>query len=457
MIYAEYELGDCRKFLVPCPICGKFQELVFAFDPDQNFGLKADTTAGNVERAYYICDFCHEAFFNTDKRWMYQPDPRCKRHPEKTLGPCHYEPTKTSHDPSYRSRQLSALVAPVGMISWTEIYRQKLMADDNPALLPSFTNLLLGLPYKETGSRPAMQAILSLRGDYHEFTIPEGVLYLTAGIDVQRGSDIGPDGKLKDPNNPARLEMEILGHGTGYRTWSITYQIFLGDTSDAFSGAWEKLYQWFANGKGTFTRGPIQFHVAMVFVDSGNKPQTTYQFCSRVKGFFPVKGMPLHLMTADAKKREVSQSANGYVYFRFVKVDSGSWIYELNVNLYKSDLFADLGRSGAANRVPGPVQRPSFCDFPMEYGDDYFRGLASEEAMADGSFKPIRDRNEPLDLRVYAKAAGHVYLDNLVAMLRDTAKKNGANPYQLSQFGPKEALDLLQRRLNPAQNLETTS
>ena len=59
------------------------------------------------------------------------------------------------------------------MIGWTEIYREKLKADDNPSLAPSFTNLLLGLPYKETGTRPAMQAMLSLRGDYHERKSPK--------------------------------------------------------------------------------------------------------------------------------------------------------------------------------------------------------------------------------------------------------------------------------------------
>ena len=148
--------------------------------------------------------------------------------------------------------------------------------------------------------------------------------------------------------------------------------------------------------------------------------------------------MPLSKMVANAKNRESGVTPGGFVFYRLAKVDSGSWIYELNVSLYKKGIYADLGRSGSANRVPGQIQRPSFADFPTEYPDEYFKGLASEEAMANGSFKQIRDRNEPLDCFVYAKAAGHVYLDMLVASLRDAAKKNSANTYQVGQLGQKK-------------------
>ena len=227
IIWAEYLLGDCRQFLVPCPLCGHEQPLDFEFSESSSHGMRADTEAGQIVRAYYLCDHCHDAIFNTQKTEM--------------LKRGHWEGTKKSCDPTYASWQINALYAPVGMISWTEIYKEYLKAQDDPSLRPSFQNTLGGLPFRETGTRPALQTILSLRGDYQEFTVPDGVLYVTAGIDVQAGQS-------KDPDHPARLEMHVVGHGLGYRRWSIGYYVFPGATDNAFDGAWQKLVEWFAAG-----------------------------------------------------------------------------------------------------------------------------------------------------------------------------------------------------------------
>jgi phage terminase large subunit GpA-like protein len=68
----------------------------------------------------------------------------------------------------------------------------------------SYVNIYAGLPYKDTGSRPKLSTVIALKGNYVSGTVPEGVLFLTAAVDVQAGSQ-------KDPDNPPRLEMEVLG------------------------------------------------------------------------------------------------------------------------------------------------------------------------------------------------------------------------------------------------------
>jgi phage terminase large subunit GpA-like protein len=431
LIWQKYELGDCRKYLVPCPHCKKPQELVLQTG-DMRHGLHGETKAGKFETAYYLCEFCGEAIFDHQKVGM--------------LAGGRWEPTKESCYKTYRSRHISGLYSPPGMLSWDDFYKEYMDAQLTPDGMRSFTNLYLGLPYRETGARPSMQIVQSLRGDYQEFTVPDGVLYLTAGIDVQAGS-------AKDPDHPARLEMHVVGHGLGYRRWSIGYYVFPGSTDNAFEGAWQKLVEWFGQGKGVYHRSALSnlsdvaFPISLIFIDSGNNPQVTYQFCTRGPGMFPIKGMPLHAMIADAKRREAGQAPGGYIYYRYARVSDGQMIYELNVSLYKHGIYADLSRSGAANRIPGTIQRTSFFDFPQNYADDFFKGLASEEELPDGSYRQISAYNEPLDTTVYAVAAAHVYLDGLVTMARDAARKQGANPSQLQQIGARQALDYLAARI----------
>lgn len=421
-IYAEYKLGDMRKFLVPCPFCGKDQELVFSFSDEGNYGLKADTAAGEILQGYYLCDYCHEAILNHHKNEM--------------LVHGHYEPTKRSVDPTYRSRQVSALYAPVGMISWTDIVKKWRLAQDDPRLLPSFNNLILGLPHEETGSRPNAAIMNSLRGTYHEREIPSGVTFLTMGVDVQAGSE-------KNERNQARIEAFVLGHGKGYRTWGIEYLVFLGPTDNAFAGAWEILNTWFANGHGVYEREGRIFPIDQVFVDAGNRPEVTYEFCNRVSNTFPVKGF--RQIRVDPQKREHGELPGGFKFYRYSAVSGNQWIYELNTVMYKKAIYGALQRSGAANRAgKSGIEKAGFFDFPQEFPDEFFKSLNSEELLEDGTFRQVHERNEALDTCVYATAAQHVFLDKTIALIRAQMKSKGARQFYIDQIGPNEAFDYLE-------------
>jgi phage terminase large subunit GpA-like protein len=60
------------------------------------------------------------------------------------------------------------------------------------------------------------------------------------------------------------------------------------------------------------------------------------------------------------------------------------------------------------------AERPCYCHFP-QYGENYFRGLTAEDWIpAKRQWKKRFERNEPLDCRVYARAASVVVgLDRL--------------------------------------------
>lgn len=87
----------------------------------------------------------------------------------------------------------------------------------NKQKLKTVINTRLGESYEERGESVDAKGLTDLLEDYHfETGIPNGILVITIGVDVQGGK------------NP-RIELEILGHGLEDETWSIDYVVILGD------------------------------------------------------------------------------------------------------------------------------------------------------------------------------------------------------------------------------------
>lgn len=263
------------------------------------------------------------------------------------------------------------------------------------------------------------------------------VLYLTVGADVQAGSE-------HDPGNPPRIELEVLGVGAGYRTWSVEYLRFEGPVSDPYAGAWEKMNDWAKAGGLTYKKGDgREISVSLVFIDSGdgNLTSVVYRFCETWQKTYPIKGF------SALRKRKGEQGdeagPQNFKRYRPIKVGEGAILYEISTNYYKTQIYNNL----KVSRSPAYPQRPGFCDFPVDYGEKYFKGLTAEEKRGDGSFHcPSGRRNEPLDCRVYAMCAGDVYLDSLVQQVRAAMKQNGATAMQIQQFTHRSMIDLLIKR-----------
>jgi phage terminase large subunit GpA-like protein len=425
-IYSEFLLGDQRKFMVPCPRCGKFQELVWGSERSQN-GIKAEFVAGEFKQAYYQCDFCHEAFFNHEK--------------SRLLSAGKWEPTAKSTSPLVVSRQISGLYRPSGMSGWSEMYRKYIDAKDDPEKMRGFVNLELGLPFKETGTRPKLDKVIELRGGYRQGTIPSGVLFLTAGIDVQRGQKRGDA-------NPPRLELEVLGHGQKFQTWSILYRRFEGEILDPADGAWQELDDFVRNNGFQFKRADGRiFGVNLIFIDSGDGELTdvVYSFCRGWQNTFPSKGF-------SALKKRKDENADERVAgtffrrFRAQQIGTDTLLYEISTNFYKTHLYNNLQIA----RQDVGEQRAGFCDFPVEYGENYFRMLTSEEKLSDGTFHAGGRQNEALDVRVMNLCAGDVYLGLKIEEMRDYYRTEEKwDRSALQKINHKFVLEAMSRALSP--------
>ena len=417
-------LGDMRKYLVPCPACGREQELVH-LDESAAHGIKPILASGEFVRAVYVCEFCHAEIANHQKTAM--------------LAAGHWQPTRKSTDPTLRSRQINALYSPVGMLSWSDYWRLYMASLETPEGARAFTNLYRGLPYAETGARPDIRKVIALRGSYAQGEVQKGVIYLTAAIDVQRGKD-----KPETPAEGARLEMEVLGHGRGYKTWSVDYRVFLGAIEDPFAGAWEALNKWAETGGLAYKRADgLAGLPGLILIDSsdGATMNQVYAFCGRWKSTFPCKGQKT--IVADPERREKGDIAGtAYKRWRILQIgDVSQVLYEINTQFYKAQLFNKLG---TVMRRPAEPQANGFQDFPRDYPDEYFAQLVAEEQLQDGSFRKIRERNEALDCRVYNMAAGDIYLMGLVEALRKAGREAGASAKQAEEIGSTHALSRLE-------------
>jgi len=423
LIKQSFEAGDQRKFEVPCPYCGTFQFLEWGNDKTE-YGIKPVITDGKLQGVYYQCRECKEPIKN--------------HHKTKMLNRGRWTPTAVSSNDLYRSYYISSLYSPAGMVSWRELYELWIAAQDDQNKIRSFTNLYLGLPYRETGSRPKIDKVIELRGGYKSGTVPHGVLFLTVGIDVQEGSK-------RDENNPARLEMEICGHGAGFRTWSILYKRIEGEVDDPSSGAWLELSEWAIESGMRFSRADgFVFTPSIIFVDSGDLTDVVYRFCSGWGSTYPTKGFQV----LKNRKKEAGDERLPSIFrrYRAAKVGGTDVLYEISTNYYKTHLYNNL----KIERRDTGDQRPGFCDFPIDYGESYFRMLTAEEKRRDGSFHcPSGRRNEALDCRVMNQAAGDVYLDSEVLRVKAAALKNGATRDQVQVINHRMILEYLAKKAAP--------
>jgi phage terminase large subunit GpA-like protein len=416
MIDQLYRQGDQRLYYVPCPHCGEMQLL--DFEIGNGYGLKWKHKNGAIDKKsiVYICKSCAKEIKENQKN--------------KMLNAGKWISTAKGNTDYIASFHINGLYSP--FLSWYDMalaYEESLTS---AVKKQAFDNLKMGKVHKETGTRPKAEKVIENCGNYKSGQVPDGVLFLTMGIDVQRGS-------ATDVNNPPRLELQIIGVGANHRYSSILYKRIEGDISDPYSGAWEELNEFALNTELTFYRNDgFGFPVSMVFIDSGDGMETdiVYRFCQRWQNTFPIKGR------ADIIKRKIDKgdemTKGNMQRYRPSKIDEDTLLYLINTNYYKTQVYHNL----KIPRQESEPQRPGFMDFPNDYGEKYFNGLTSEERRRDGSFhNPTGRRNEQLDTYVYAMCAADVCLDSEVLNYRAWAKSKGKSQTDLLKITIKTVLE----------------
>lgn len=377
-IEAEYLKTDQRRYHVPCPHCGHKHVLTWA-----NFVIPKNA-AGKYEpsKAFMKCPEC----FDTTGALIEE-----HHKTDMLLGGEWIATAPENADPTRRGYHISALYSPVGWKSWAKVARQWLEAQGNPTKLQAFVNNVLAETWEVKGDRLSDHELAKRAEKYDTDPLPDGVMLLTAGTDVQND----------------RLETEVVGFGSGEETWSINYIITHGNPD--LDDVW--LLHDAAVLNRIYTRADgVQLRVARCCVDTGdgNKTAKIYEVVkARMAGgvLLATKGMP------GEGKPIIGNPTHS--------------------NIAKIPLFP-IGTFTAKDLVYGRLKLsepgPGYCHFPDRYRPEYFKGLTAEEVRIKYTKGfPVREwhkvyqRNEPLDCRVLALAAFsslNVRVDELVEAMK---------------------------------------
>lgn len=367
MITSEFENTAQKKYFVPCPHCGLYQTLEWEqvrWDP------------GQPDSANYLCSGCDENIAERHKPFMLKNGEWRDTVPEKASA------IRVGYF-------ISALYSPLGWYSWANAVDDYEKAVGKPEKEKVFFNTVLGETYQEKGDAPEWQNLFERRENYPTYRPPKEVVLLTAGVDVQKD----------------RIELEILGWGKGKETWSVDYRVLVGDTDSTGPGsAWAQL--------GKMIDEPIvrvdgkSLPVMKWAIDTGYNTQEAYSFC---RSFDPVRVVPIkgqaNQATVLTPPRPVDrQGIKG-------KVAGSLGLWNIGANILKSQVYGFLRQklNEDGSRPPG------YCHFPSAYDEHYFKMLTAEQLqkkIINGYPKfewvKTQPRNEALDCRIYAMAAGEM-------------------------------------------------
>jgi phage terminase large subunit GpA-like protein len=429
LIYVAYMEGDQRKFFVMCPKCGHFQIL-----ESKNLWCKNSKTMLDVS---YIC----------------QGEKECElknHHKYKMFKPGYWEPTaKVIKDPLHRSYHLNALYSPPWAISFSNFYKKMMKAKEaeesgRDDISKTFTNLYEGLPYEPKGKRPKWQKNNPLRQSYPSGTIHKDVLFFTAMADVQRG--------YKDPakKQPARIEVNIFGHGTMHRMFFIEHVVLEGEITTAYGSAFTKLDEFLEDKiDNPYTREDgRQFPIVLTLIDSGDgdkekgSMQAVYDFCEPRVNCFPTKGFATVGKDYDPNidKKKVQNPGR----YKRKKISQGLTLIEIVTNYYKERLYSYIDQSQKNIYAPDFDKKGGYLGFPKDFSDKMFDQLNAAEYLEDGTYDTKGRIHEQLDLYVGGLCGGDIFIEERTNKRREDLLKAGANPEKIEKFTEYLALKEIQ-------------
>jgi phage terminase large subunit GpA-like protein len=369
----EYNAGTCEEWQHKCPNCGEYHFLDFrqmVVDFEEKFDERKNKKTVIVNSVKWRCPDC--GFLFDELQMKNAPQKYIAKNPEAIKNG-----VRSFHICGFSSTWLS----------WNLIMREWLEARGDPAREMVVYNTRFGLSYKLAGEYSDENIFLNRRENYPA-ELPEKVLLLTAGVDVQAN----------------RLEYEICGWSFSEECFGISRGIIRGAPNEnatwqALDAVLDREYK-FANG--------TSLKVARAFIDSGYSTKTVYSYCQqrRDKGRYAIKG---------------SGAIGIPILYKYTHPKGyGIILTVLGVNDGKQEIMSRLGIDKAGAQY---FHFPKDDEFLKRgYDTVYFKQLLAEHKVIRKSgglinitWEPITShaRNESLDVRVYAFAAMKSCIGNL--------------------------------------------
>lgn len=366
IIYKEFLKTDQRKYKCPCPHCGTFITWEREF-------LKWDW--GFPDTVVLVCKECGEDIQERRKTGMLK------------FGRWEATAPENSSE-TIRGYFLNALYSPYGHYSWKDIAAEVEKCMDefgnttDVEKKTALVNLCDGLPYQGEGESPPWADLYQRRGRERPGTVPDGVDFVTVGIDTQND----------------RLEAQPIGWGPDGQSYVIEHVKIPGDP--AIPGTWDKLERYLETGwKDSQDR---TWRSSMTCIDTGGgRTKNVYKWLRkyknpRVRGIKGAGPTMKELFSAPTVKKRVGSKG---------KALGAGLVWMIASGMLKEDIYS---------RLTLPEGSANYVHFP-DFEDEYFKGLTCEKMTTEMDkkgypqkvwTKPSGARNEPLDLFVYGMVAG---------------------------------------------------
>ncbi len=371
-IEREYEASDQRRFVVPCPHCQHRQWLRFE---------RLRWEKSKPETARYRCEACDGAMEEHHKTAM--------------LAAGEWRATATSSDPGTIGFHLSALYSPVGWLSWVEIARAWETAQATDEAKRSFKNSMLGETWMETGEAPDWQRLYERREQWQVGTVPSGGLFLTAGADVQKD----------------RIEVSVWAWGRGLTSWFVDHIIIEGgpEHTQTWAQLSALLDRTFPHAHGA------RLGLARLSIDTGYEAPAVYAWARQVgQGqVAPVKGVEGFNRAAPIVGPSYVDVTEGGR-----KLRRGARLWTVAVSTFKSETyrFLRLNRPTDEELAEGAQYPGGYVHLPRGLEAEWAKQLVAEQLVTVKTkrgfqrleWQKLRERNEVLDCRVYARAAAWI-------------------------------------------------
>lgn len=363
-----FQRSDQRHYEVPCHACGEYQPLEWetrsaGADGEEIVERRVIWPKGEPHKAEYSCRYCG-AMWDDRQRYLAVRAGRWRAYaPFRGIAGFH----------------CNALVSP--WVTLAELAAAWEDAEGKPAKEQAFVNLKLGLSYNPTKrATTTASELMARREDYGPDRLPDDVLLITAGVDVQ----------------PDRFEVQYLGWGADDEKWVIDHVKLYGDVTDL--NLWRRLDAELLQRTFKHLSGK-ELRVESVAIDAGYLQQRVLEFCREAaaawKPYYATKGV-------DGQGRPIwKESAE--------KFRLGAKLYLVGVDDGKTTLYQEL----AVRPDKDTGVRRYRVHFPAHLELDYFEQLVAERVKIEFvAGRPRRrwilpggKRNEALDTFVLAMAA----------------------------------------------------
>jgi phage terminase large subunit GpA-like protein len=373
-IETAFEESDQRRFWVPCPNCGAEQILTW---PQVQWDKGADGSH-QPDTARYHCIECGAAW-RDETRWAAVS----KGH---WVAEQPFAGTAGFH--------LNEIYSPwVRLAAMVKTFLSARAGGDD--MMKTFINTSLGETWMESGEAPDWQRLQGLNEEWKPGTVPANGLFLTAGADVQKD----------------RIEVDIWAWGRGLQSWLIDHVVIEGGPGDP--ACWQKL----SDLLGRTWAHPSGQHltIARLAIDTGYETSAVYGWARQV-GFgqvAPVKGLEGFNRASPVTGPTFVDATIGGKRLR-----RGARLWSVATSTFKAETYRFLRQdrptpeeiTGGANFPAGTVHLPSWAD------SEWLKQLTAEQLVtvknkrgfAKLEWQKMRERNEALDCRVYARAAAWI-------------------------------------------------